>query len=96
MDFESRVWDCDGRDSVAVRCLPPGNRRGNSKKGEGGLKVLIFHYVAQSAWRLGVRKGFAVGLIFAALNIPWGFMLSPPEDLPFSIQKFPQDRTLGC
>ena len=44
MDFESRVWDCDGGDSKAVRGLRLGNRQGNSKKGGGGPKVLIFHY----------------------------------------------------
>jgi len=48
MDFESRVWDCDGGDIEAVRGLHLGNRRGNSKNGGGGLKVLIFHYVPQS------------------------------------------------
>ena len=48
MDFEARVWDCDGGDSEAVRDLHFGNRSDNSKKREGGLKVLIFHYVPQS------------------------------------------------
>ena len=45
MDFESRVWDCDGGDIEEVRGLHLGNRQGNSKKGGVGLKVLIFHYV---------------------------------------------------
>jgi hypothetical protein len=45
MDFESRVWDCDGGHSEEVRGLHLGNRRGNSKNGGGGLKVLRFHYL---------------------------------------------------
>ena len=48
MDFESRVWDCDGRNSEVVTGLHLGHRQGNSKNGGGGLKVLIFHYVPQS------------------------------------------------
>jgi len=48
MDFEARVWDCYGGDSEAVRGLHFGNGQGNSKKAEGGLKVLIFHHVPQS------------------------------------------------
>jgi len=48
MDFEARVWDYDGGDTGAVRGLHFGRREGNSKKGEGALKVLIFHYVPQS------------------------------------------------
>jgi len=48
MVLELRVWDCDGGDSEAVRDLRLGNRQGNSKKGGGGLKVLIFHYVPYS------------------------------------------------
>ena len=35
-------------DIEAVRGLRYGHRQGNSKKGEGGSKVLIFHYVPQS------------------------------------------------
>ena len=37
MDFESRVWGCDGGHSEAFRGLHPGNRQGNSKDGGGGL-----------------------------------------------------------
>gem|GEM_PF-2622645 len=55
MNFESRVWDCDGGDSEEVRGLHLGNRRGNSKKGGGGPKVIIFLYVPQSSIR-GVEK----------------------------------------
>ena len=48
MDFEARVWDCDGGDSEAVRDLHFGNRQCKSKEGEGGLKMQIFHYVPES------------------------------------------------
>lgn len=44
MDFESRVRGSDGGDIEEVRGLHLGYRQGCSKK-EGGLKVLIFHYV---------------------------------------------------
>jgi len=54
MDFEARVWDCDGGDSEAVRGQHFGNRQGNSKKGEGGLKVLILHYVPQATLKRGL------------------------------------------
>jgi hypothetical protein len=42
MDFEARVWDCYGGDSEVVRGLHFGNRQGNSKKAEGGLKGVNF------------------------------------------------------
>jgi hypothetical protein len=48
----------DGDQIVKNQDLPPdrglhlGNRRGNSKKGGGGLKVLFFHYVPQSTVQL--------------------------------------------
>jgi hypothetical protein len=32
MDFESRVWDCNGGDSEALRGLHLGHRQGNSKR----------------------------------------------------------------
>jgi len=48
MDFESRVWDFDGGDRETVRSVHLGYRQGCSKKGGGGLKVLISHYVPQS------------------------------------------------
>ncbi len=68
MDFESRVWDCDGGDSEEVRGLHLGNRQGNSKKGGGGLKVLIFHYVPQSTGALAGRSPYPTVQVTTEMN----------------------------
>jgi hypothetical protein len=46
LNVVSGVWYFGGGDSEAVRVLHLGHRQGNSKKGWGGLKGSIFHYVS--------------------------------------------------
>jgi hypothetical protein len=59
-------------------------------------RSLLWPGVYLRPWRLGVRKGLAIGPIFATFNIPGIIWFTLPEDLLFSSQNFSQDRTPGC
>jgi len=76
MDFESRVWDCDGGDSEAFRGLHLGNRQGSSKNGGGGLKVLIFHCVPQALEALDAETASRIIEVVKRRRLVTGYVAS--------------------